>query len=285
MILITGATGNVGRATAQSLLSLGKPVRVAVREPSKLPSSIADSAEVVTADLGRSEDLAHALSGVTKALLVTPNGEGQEQLERGFIEQAAAANVAHVTKISSMEAAPDVRSAIPRSHYRSEEYLRASGMDWTMLRPSFFMQNLLIWSTAIREQGCFALPLGDAQTSLIDARDVGKAAASSLSSDTHRNRTYELTGPELMTFDEVAAVITEQTGKTVRYLAQSSDEFRALLERIVPSTWQVDALVALFAQIADGALARRSGDYRALTGASATRLSQFVADYAGALRG
>ena len=282
MILLTGATGNVGRAAASALLESRQPFRVYVRDAARLAPAVAATAEVVAGDLAEHGNLASALDGVHAALLVTANSEGQCRLERSFVDGAVASNVEHVVKISSMEAAADATSAIPRAHHEIEEHIKASGMAWTLLRPNFFMQNLLLNARSISQTGTFAMPFGHAQTALIDARDVGRAAAAALLDDAHRQRTYELTGSELMDFDTVAAEMSNALGHSVRYVSQSPAEFRAVLEQIIPVPWSVDALCALFAQIANGALARRTTAIRDITGDEPTTLADFTRDFAAA---
>ena len=279
MILLTGATGNVGRAAAHALLAEGEAFRVLVRDANRLDASIASGADVMVGDLESTDAVDRALGGVEKALLVTPNGVRQVDVESAFVDAAVRAQVQHLVKVSSMEAAPTAKSAIPRSHYQVEERIRASGMRWSFLRPSFFMQNLLMQAAAIRGSGAFTLPLGDAQTALVDARDVGRAAAALLMSDGEDSASYELTGPTLMNFDDVAAALGTAIGRPIRYQRQSLEEFGAALSQFIPSPAQVDALVDLFAEIAAGALARRSADYRNITGAEPTDIGTFANEH------
>ena len=280
MILLTGTSGNVGGAAARAMLSLNIPFRVLVRDADRLAEPIARSAEVVIADLQQPDSVAQALVGVSKALLVTPNGEQQVDIESAFVDAAKHAGIRHLVKVSSMEASPDAKSSIPRSHYRIEERIRTSGMQWTFLRPNFFMQNLLMQAAQIRASDTFTLPLGDAQTALVDARDVGRAATEILVGDANANACFEITGPKLMTFDDVAATLTATLGRTITYQRQSLDAFRAVLSQIIPSSAQVDGLVDLFAEIARGALARETDDYRQITGSEPTAFTSFVAEHA-----
>lgn len=280
MILLTGATGNVGGAAAAALAARGHAFRVLVRDQNKLAANVRERADIVTGDLTRRNDLVAALAGVQATLLVTPNGEGQADLESEFIDCAAEAGVRHIVKVSSMEAAPNAASAIPLVHYESEQKIRASGMDFTMLRPNFFMQNLLLYAAGIRAAGALSLPLGRARVAMIDARDVGKAAAAALVEPVHRNRCYELSGNALMDFHQVAGILGDRAGAHVAYVEQPLSEFRASLAQFIPSSWHVEALVTLFDTIAHGALSHTSADIEELLGEPANTLERFATEHA-----
>lgn len=282
MILLTGATGNVGGAAARALIADDVPFRVLLRDPAKLTLPAEHDVDVVSGDLNDPDDVRRALDGVSKALLVTANNEQQADIERSFAAAATVSGVGHLIKISSMEASPDATSAIPTLHYESEQFIKTLDLAWTMIQPNFFMQNLLMYARSISQSGGFALPFGEAKTGLIDVRDVGAAVAAILQNSGHENRTYELTGGELLDFHEVAARLSSNLGKEVGYVDQPPEEFRAFLAQFISSAWHVDALCSLFAQIADHGLERLTPAFREITGRDPTTLDQFVRDYAGA---
>ncbi len=282
MILVTGASGNVGGAAARALIAAEVPFRVLLRDPAKFVLPDKSDVECVTGDLTNPGDLARTLAGISRALLVTANSEQQGDIERSFARAAAHAGVAHLVKVSSMEASPDATSAIPREHFATEQLIKSLDIGWTMLQPNFFMQNLLLYAGSISQAGVFALPMGHAKTGMIDARDVGVAAATILETGGHENRTYELTGDELLSFDDVAARLMSILGKEVRYVDQPPDEFRAVLERFIPSAWHVTAVCELFAQIAAGGLESKTSAFYEITGKAPTHLDQFIRDHADA---
>ena len=279
MILLTGATGRVGSAAARALLNAGVPFRVLVRDETKLP--LTDPLiDVITGDIGDPQSVRRALEGVERALLVMGNHPDQAALERQFATLAEQAGVTHLVKISSMEAAEDASAVLPLNHYETEQHIVASGMNWTFLRPNFYMQNMLMYAEAIKRGGSFALPLGAAFTAMVDTEDVGQVAAAVLSEDGHAGHIYELTGPDLMNFHEVAERLGGVIGYTVRYDEQPPEDFRATLERFIASRWQLDAVCELFAEIAAGSLAYRTETVQDLLGRAPTPIESFVQRFA-----
>jgi len=148
-----------------------------------------------------------------------------------------------------------------------------------MVQPNFYMQNLLLSSQAIRHAQQFSLPLGGACTGIVDARDVGAVCAVALQDDVHGGRTYRITGPELLSFDDVAAKMSGVLGRPIRYVDQAPAEFHAFLSGIIPSTWHVDAVCELFAEIAGGALAETTTAVKDVAGRAPRSLEAFVRDY------
>ena len=275
MILLTGATGRVGRATASALLGANVPFRVLVRDASKF-ALVDPRVDVQEGDLSDTQSVRRALEGVERGLVVMANHPDQPALERQFVTLSAEAGVAHLVKISSMEAAADAHAVLPLNHYATEQHIVDSGVDWTFLRPNFYMQNLLMYAESIKRSGTFALPLGVALTAMIDTQDVGEVAATVLTGEGHGGRVYELTGPELMDFHEVARRLGEVIGTDLRYHEQSPEDFRATLGRFITSAWQLDAVCELFAEIAAGSLERRTDTVRELLGRAPTALESFT---------
>ena len=279
MILLTGATGRVGSAAARALLNAGVPFRVLVRDETKLSLTDHDI-DVITGDLGDPQSVRRALEGVDRALIVMGNHPDQAALERQFATLAEQAGVTHLVKISSMEAAEDASAVLPLNHYETEQHIVASGMNWTFLRPNFYMQNMLMYAEAIKHGGSFALPLGAAVTAMVDTEDVGQVAAAVLSEDGHAGHIYELTGPNLMNFHEVADRLGGVIGYNVRYDEQPPEDFRATLERFIASRWQLDAVCELFAEIAAGSLAYRTETVQELLGRAPTPIESFARRFA-----
>ena len=281
MILLTGATGRVGSAAGKALARGSVPFRALVRDPDKLAFD-PDAAEIVQGDLSDPAIVEQALQGVSRALIVMGNHPEQSKLERQFASLAAAAGVSHLVKVSSMEAAPDATATLPKNHYDTEQHIAALGMNWTFLRPNYYMQNMLMYAGAIARTNSFALPLGTSKTAMIDARDVGEVAAVVLTGEGHVGQAYRLTGPAMMDFHEVAAHMGAVLARPVSYVPQSPEAFRDVLGQFIQSAWQLDAVCELFAEIAAGSLEEQTSTTADLLGRPAMDLETFTQQFASA---
>ncbi len=279
MLLLTGATGKTGGATAQALLKQGVKFRAIVRNPEKAAALKAAGVELVTGDVTDKAVLEAAMKGVTKALMTMPNGEKQLDLEKQFVDVAKAAGVKHVVKMSSMEAMASAKAPIPKIHYASEQYLKQSGLAWTFIKPNFFMQNLLGSAGTIKEQGKFFLPLGTGRTVMIDTRDIGACVAVALTGTGHEGQAYELTGPEELGFADAAERFTKVLGRKIEYVSVPMAAYRQTLARFLTSEWHLNAVCELFQEIADGQDLHVTGTVQKLTGRAPTSLEQFIRDH------
>jgi len=279
MILLTGATGKTGAEIARVLTEQGMPLRALVRDAAKAAALETSGVELVVGDMADEASLGRALEGVERAALILANSEQQERLEKQFIDAAARAGTRHVVKLSSMEANPGVGTPIAALHFEVEHHLRESGMHWTMVRPNFFMQNLLASAGTIREQQKFFLPMGRARTGMSDIRDVAAVMAAALSGAGHEDRSYDVTGPELLSFHDVAARFSEALGTSISYVDMPLDAYRQMLARFVDSAWQLDAVCDLFAGIVAGGLEHITDTVSQVLGRAPISLAQFIQDH------
>ncbi|MCC5794232.1 MAG: SDR family oxidoreductase [Chromatiales bacterium] len=280
MILVTGATGKTGAAAANALLAKGAKVRALVRNEEKAAGLKQAGAELVVGDVNDAAVLAQALEGCEKALLTLPNSQQQLDQEKRFTDAAVKAGLRHLVKLSSMEARPDAKAPIPALHWQSEEYIRKSGLGWTMIKPNFFMQNLLGSAGTIKEQGKFFLPLGDGKTAMIDTRDIGDVVAAVLTGDGHIGQSYEVTGPELLTFHDAADRISKAIGRKVEYVNVPMDSYRQTLARFLTNEWHLNAVIELFGEIASGAdLAHTTDTVKKLLGREPKSLEAFIREH------
>ena len=279
MLLLTGVTGKTGGASAQALLKNGIKFRAIVRNADKAVALKAAGVELVIGDVTDRAVLETALAGVEKALMTMPNGEKQLELEKQFIDVAKARGVKHVIKMSSMEAVPNATAPIPKIHYASEQYLKQSGLVWTMIKPNFFMQNLLGSGGTIKEQGKFFLPLAQGKTVMIDTRDIGACVALVMTTPGHEGQSYELTGPEELGFAEAAERFTKVLGRKVEYVHVPMPAYRQTLARFLTNEWHLNAVCELFQEIADGQDLHVTGTVQKITGKAPTSLEQFIRDH------
>ncbi|MGI9343862.1 MAG: SDR family oxidoreductase [Gammaproteobacteria bacterium] len=278
MIFLTGATGKIGGETAKQLLEQGASLRALVRDEAKAADLKAAGAELVVGDIADADTVRRGMDGADKAFLLLPNGEQQEANEKQFTDLAVAAGVKHFVKMSSMEAVADAETPIPRAHWAAEEYIRASGLNWTMVKPNFFMQNLLASAASIKEKRKFFLPMGDGRTGMADARDIGAVCAEVLTGSGHAGQSYEITGPEILTFYDVADRFTKVLGEKVEYVPMPMEAFRERMTGIL-QPWHLDAVCELFREIAEIGLDNTTDTFKQLIGRDPISVNQFIEDH------
>jgi uncharacterized protein YbjT (DUF2867 family) len=279
MLLITGVTGKTGGEVARQLTTAGVPFRALVRNPAKAEALADLDAEIVIGDIADGAVLDKALAGISRALLVMPNGEDQLALEKGFTDHAVRAGVQHLVKLSSLESVPEATTPFTRTHVASERYIRESGLAWTMIRPTFFSQTFLGSAAAIREKQLIAMPAGSGTIAPTDLRDVGSVIRLVLTSQGHENQSYDLTGPELLTFSEVAACFSRVLGREIRYVDVPMADFRARLEKVGLAPWRVAAVGKEFEAIAAGVVDHTTDTISRLLGRRPISLEQFIRDH------
>ncbi|WP_204058512.1 SDR family oxidoreductase [Microbispora corallina] len=254
MILVTGATGLSGSIVVQEFARQNVPVRALVRNPDKarklhrLPR-----VEVVEGDMLRPETLTAALRGVERVLLISSERERMPETQCTFIDAAKAAGVPHIVKYSSRESGVgfDIDSFTrTREHRDIERHLEASGLAWTHLRPSQFMEVYLpgtLTGVDPRRRE-LRIPIGDSRLSPVAIEDVAKVAVALMTSDGHEGRAYDMTGPEALTMKEVVERISEATGTAFRHVELSpEDKLRESAEAGIPEP-TIRILRELFAE-------------------------------------
>ena len=280
MILVTGATGNVGSAAVRLLAARHHSTRALVHDPSRAPRDGAEgAAEIVTGDFDRPDSLDAAMRGIDTVLLVSPAVPAQEI---AVIDSAVRNGVTHVVKITS-KASADSPVDRRRGQAQIEAHLNTTGLAYTLLRSNAYMQNLLALAPMIRQTGGFLMSAGDGEVGMIDARDVAATAAAVASAPKeHAGRTYWLTGPDLITYTDIARELSGTLGRAIEYRQISPAEHRAaMIQAGVPDAVATSNAQA-FAQIAEGDAAWLSDDVKSITGTTPRTLHTFIADHSAA---
>ncbi|MFI6741029.1 NAD(P)H-binding protein [Nonomuraea sp. NPDC050451] len=243
MILVTGATGNVGSELVAALASAGRPVRALVRDPRRaLPAG----AEPVTGDLNQPESLAAALDGV-QGLYLMP---GYANLP-GLLARARDAGVRHVVLLSGGSAAlEDLGNAVSRYMTLSERAVRESGLAWTFLRPRSFMSNALRWLPQLEAGDVVRVPFADVPVAAVDPYDIAAVAARALLGGEHEGRIHELTGSRALLPADQVAVLARVLGRDLRCEGLTNSQARAEMEADMP----VEYVDAFFQFFVDGTL-------------------------------
>jgi uncharacterized protein YbjT (DUF2867 family) len=281
-IVITGATGTIGRALLAELAARGCRPKALVRPGSG--ASAAPFAEVVAADLERPDTVRSALAGASQLFLLTPFHPHQDDLQRGIVDAARQAGVEHIVKLSALGADPGARTMIHRQHGRAEQAIAESGMAYTLLRPNAFMQNAMQWLATIEKLDAIVVPAASARVSMIDARDVAAVAARALTEPRLRNSAYDLTGPEALGYADVAGYLSSVCGRTIRHLDLApADAAKAMRAAGMPD-WAVRARLELYSTYRAGEAERVSSAVPRLTGRPARRFGDFAEELADRLR-
>lgn len=285
MILLTGITGNNGGATANALLEKGVKFRAMVRDLDKAAEWAAKGVELIQGDFNDTASVKAALDGIDSAVMVLPNSQDQERLELAFIETAKEVGLTWLLKVSSPEAVRGTNSPLPLAHLAAEDAIKASGLNWTFVRPSFFMQNFRGSVPQAKATGKLAMPMGTGNAALTDCADAGAFIAHLLTDDNqaqHYGQCYDICGPdEVMTFTEIAAVVGEALGKDIEYVSPDAKAFQEKMRPFVTSDWHSDAVAHLFAEIADGTTPGIKTDtFQKIMGRPGTSFREFLQKFA-----
>ncbi len=283
MILITGASGSVGREVVREMLKTEKEFRAMFRskeEAAKAPQG----AKTVIADFLNAASLQSALQGVERVFLVCSPVRELVELEGNVIDASKKAGVKRIV-LNSALGAGDYDKSFPSWHRKVEDKLKASGMEFVILRPNGFMQNTITYlAPSIRSQGAFYDAMGDAKTSLVDVRDVAAVAAKALTTEGLAGQIYELNGPEALTQDEIAKRIAEKSGRAVSHVNIPREAHqKAMLDLGMPE-WQVKALIELQDYYVSGRAAAVDGLIGKLLTRPARTMDQFLTEFAGEFR-
>lgn len=251
MILISGATGGIGGEICRLLARTGTPFRAMGRQAAQVEAFRKDGTDAVLGDFDRPDTLPAAMQGIDTLFLITPPTPRQFAQETAAIDAARDAGVRRIVKLSASDA--NVRSTVPwaRTHARIDHHLRASGVEWTILKPTAFMQNFLWFKDAIAK-GFLPQVAGSGSVSWVDTRDVARVAATVLGQEGHARATYFLTGPETLDMKAAAGRLAEVVGHKVRYLDLPNPLFAALLRATGNSRWMTKGLVVQFADVVAG---------------------------------
>ena len=278
-ILVIGATGVVGRHVVRQLSAAGHRPRALVRDPRRARRRLGDHAESFAGTLDRPETIEAALTGTDRVFLLTRQTSRQAEQECAVIRAAARAQVRHVVKLSVFRADDLSSLQVARQHRLTERALEQSGLAYTILRPVFFMQNLF----GMLRHGAIRTATGHGRVAMIDARDIASAAVTTLTSNAHDGRTYTLTGPKALSFDEVASILGAQIGIHVRHMGVSPDDVRQAVQRTGVESWFADDMANLHDLLASGYEDLVTDDVHTVTGGPPRPLAQFPHDFAETL--
>ncbi|MFD9514341.1 SDR family oxidoreductase [Streptomyces mirabilis] len=279
MIVVTGATGNVGRPLTQALAEAGEQVTAVSRHAATVP----DGVRHVPADLAEPQGLTSALDGA-KALFLLLSGDlhAPEARPTDIIDLAAASGVRRVVLLSSQGVATRPLGPSRIAMRAVEDALRESGLDWAVLRPGGFASNALAWADSVRTQGMVAAPFGDVGVPIVDPADIAEVAAACLLDDRHTGGVFELTGPKVITPRQQTEAVAAALGSPVRFHELTREEAKAAMTQFVPPELADDTLDIIAAP--NPAELRISPDVERVLGRAPSPFNDWVARSIAAFR-
>ena len=285
MILVIGGTGRLGSRVVRRLLENGEPLRLLSRPTSSVPDGWA--VEVVRGDLGDAATVASAARGCSSVFLLSPMDPDLDVGETGAIAALVDAGADHVVKLSTTSPASDSPISWWRAHWRAEQALRASRIGWTILRPNGIASFLLDFGPEVRTDGRFRTAAGTGAMALVHPDDVADAAAAVLAdAAAHSGKTWDLTGPRALDYDDVATILGGLVGRVVVHRSEPPD---AALSRLLArglADWEAEGVVANWTMTRDGIgdFARVTEDVQKLCGRPPRDVEDFLRDNANAFR-
>lgn len=279
-ILVTGASGNVGREIVKLLSAGGFAVRAADRRVAHQEAELMSSVEAVAFDFSKPETFAPALAGVERMFLMRPPAIANvRRFIFPAIDAAKQAGVQHIVFLSLIGV--EKNRIVP--HYKIEQYILASGLDYTFLRASFFMQNLnTTHRREIQERSEIFVPAGKGKTSFIDVRDIAAVAALALTQAGHTRQAYDLTGGEALDYEQVAQLFSQALSRTIIYRRPSLLRFLQRQRESGVSSSMALVLAGIYTTARLGLAGRIAEDTRRLLGRAPIRLKDYIDDYKAA---
>ena len=284
MICVTGAGGTVGSELIKQLESANAPFRAAYFSKEKSEAARAREIDAVIIDYNHPEILRAAFQGCDKLFLLGPNALNQTQLELNAVEAAKAVGLRHVVKQSVMGAAEEEYS-LAKIHRPVEKAIESSGMAWTFLRPNSFMQNVVTYmGETIKAEGAFFSASGEAKISHVDVRDIAAVAVKALTEPNHEGKACTLTGPEALTYDQLANELSKVLGRPISHISLSpSDLKNGMLAEGMPEEI-ADRMLDLERYYREDQASRITTDIKQVTGRDPRRFAQYARDCASSLQ-
>jgi NAD(P)H dehydrogenase (quinone) len=277
MIVVTGASGNIGGLIARRLAGAGHRVRVFVRDPSRAPWI--EGVEVAVGDFTTPATIFDALKPGDRLFMVSVHEDNPIRVEihRRFIEAVTFARAGQIVYLSYLNATEDAINYHARSHAVTERIIRASGIPWTVLRPSLYMEVL---HRRFDRDRVMRAPAGDGRAAWVTRTDIAAVAAAVLTEDDHYGRAYDITGPELLTMKDTAAIVSEVLGRPFVFHDETDSEACASRERVNQSKFEITARIASWQSVRAGEVAVVADTVERVTGSPPISLREYVAAHA-----
>ena len=284
MIFVTGATGTIGNLLLRELIGQNQEIAALVRTEEQARHVKELGASVIVGDLNEPSSYKPTLAQCEIAFVLTAATPNQVEQENNLVASAVAVGTSLVY-LSVLGAAPNSKSRIARNHGETQQVLAQSDVNYTVLQPGSFMQNLLNSTYSVRTANVIAAPAADAAISMIDARDIAASVAAVLINPLrHVNQTYQLTGSEAVTYAQVASQLSAVLGKQINYNDITSDEaLQSYLSNGI-SQWLAEAIIEIYDASREGYASLVTGDVDKLIGRAPRSVETFLSDYADSFK-
>ena len=279
-ILVIGGTGTTGKSLLEILKNQQANYKAMVRSAEKQAALEAEGIPAVKASLGEWEGVDQALRDIDTVFLLTSPGPQSVAEQNGLIDRAKAAGVRKIVKISAVIAETGSNVHLADWHGQIEDHLKSSGMEYVILRPHSFMQNSMMQIPTITAQNSLYESMGDAKIPMVDTRDVARASFECLRNDTWNNKTFVITGPEAVGYQEVTNALSAATNRDIAYVQIPSDAHNAAMKQAGVPEWLADDLTQMSKDWGSEAMHQPTSDLKTITGHSGNSIRDFARDYA-----
>ena len=286
-ILVTGATGTLGSEVVNQLLSAEQKVRAAVHSTTRF-SSNGNRIELAEIDYNKPETLVSAFKGANKLFLLTPTSPKAAELATNLVNEAKKAGIRHIVKQSVMGADTSLEVVHLRLHRQAEKIIEESGIPFTFLRPNDFMQNFTnFYGPTIKSNNAFYLPAEDAKVSFVDVRDIAAVAVKTLTDNAisrHIGKAYTITGPEALSYHQVAEILSQASGRKIDYVNVSEEVTRQGMKDMGWNDWVINTTLQLFDLYRKGYVSQVSSAIEEVLERKSISFARFAEDYTQAFR-
>jgi (4-alkanoyl-5-oxo-2,5-dihydrofuran-3-yl)methyl phosphate reductase len=279
MILITGATGNVGSELVKQLAAKGLPLRVVTRDASKV-AHLDSKIERVIGELTDEATAEQAVKGVDRIYMFPLITDEDHQSNTMLLAKAKKAGVKQIVMLSSMGAQSSA-SKIGALHREKELLVEKSGVPWTFVRPGAFMTNTYQWVPTIKTVGKVFNPTGDGKVAPISPKDIASAAAVALTTEGHEGKIYMITGPELLSAPEQVNIISKEIGKSLECVDVPATAAAERVKDVIPASI-LEGLTVMWENVKKGQLAIQTKDLEQLTGSKGENFSHWCTEHKNA---
>jgi len=278
-ILVIGGTGTVGSAVVAELKSNNADYVVLTRKKEKAEELNAKGIPTVVGTLGEWSTVESAVKGVNTIFLSTSPAADMLDLHKGLIDLAVKNNIKKIVRLSAEPANYSEGLYMYQQHEEADKYLQQSGLDYVILRPHYFMQNMMMHIDSAKSQNMFAQYSGDAKIPMIDVRDIAKAAFQGLAKEDFNNQTFVLTGPTSISYTDIAKHLSIILGRDIQYMDLSYEDQEAGFKAYGMEDWQLSTVMKLFKIWADKGAVEPTNDFETLTNSKPKDIQEFISDF------